>query len=383
MILRFSLIWLVFNQALCAYAMTDINVRVLLAEFPLDMKTTCTITSPTAMRLFDDQAKRYKRQLETITVTIDNQAILINDLVMRGQFMTIVPTNGYLSFQGKKYDGSLVLYPYNNRLLLINVVDLEQYLVCVLCSESWPGWRLETNKALAIASRTYAVNKMIQAKEAHLPYHIKNTNIHQVYRGIDTTQNLSQAVEQTHHLILAYNKRPIVAMFDSCCGGVTASLIEGINKSQFPYLARNYPCHACKTAKVFNWRAEYTGRQLYDELQTYLGAVTRITDCKIARRDAAGLVRELSISDGKRKIALSGSRFYTGLKKIRSSLFTVTKKGNKYIFKGKGVGHHRGLCQWGCCQLIQDGWDYQRVLQFYYPGTELMRLRPKMVDSGA
>ena len=42
----------------------------------------------------------------------------------------------------------------NNNLLLINIVELENYIFSVLKTESWPGWPLEVNKAFAIASRS-------------------------------------------------------------------------------------------------------------------------------------------------------------------------------------------------------------------------------------
>lgn len=50
------------------------------------------------------------------------------------------------------------------------------------------------------------------------------------------------------------------------------------------------------------------------------------------------------------------------------------EKKKKIIFKGVGFGHHLGLCQWGAREMVRDGWDYKRVLQFYYPDTYLMKL---------
>jgi len=61
---------------------------------------------------------------------------------------------------------------------------------------------------------------------------------------------------------------------------------------------------------------------------------------------------------------------------IKSYCFSVKKDGSKkYIIQGRGYGHHRGLCQWGACALVKDEhWNFVQVLQYYYPGTKLMKL---------
>ncbi|MFM7325724.1 MAG: amidase, partial [Nodosilinea sp.] len=42
-----------------------------------------------------------------------------------------------------------------------------------------------------------------------------------------------------------------------------------------------------------------------------------------------------------------------------------------YRFVGGGWGHGVGLSQTGSYRLGQMGWNYGRILQFYYPGTTL------------
>ncbi len=46
-------------------------------------------------------------------------------------------------------------------------------------------------------------------------------------------------------------------------------------------------------------------------------------------------------------------------------------------FKGTGYGHHMGLCQWGARELVNQGWNYKKILHFYYPGTTFMKLCKK------
>ncbi|MEM6591237.1 MAG: hypothetical protein AAF651_05225, partial [Cyanobacteria bacterium P01_C01_bin.73] len=42
-----------------------------------------------------------------------------------------------------------------------------------------------------------------------------------------------------------------------------------------------------------------------------------------------------------------------------------------YAFVGGGWGHGVGMSQTGAYNLGRLGWSYDRILQFYYPGTEL------------
>ena len=42
--------------------------------------------------------------------------------------------------------------------------------------------------------------------------------------------------------------------------------------------------------------------------------------------------------------------------------------------EGKGHGHHMGLCQWGAREMVRLGWEYEDILEFYYPDTQLMKL---------
>ncbi|WP_028544773.1 SpoIID/LytB domain-containing protein [Paenibacillus taiwanensis] len=44
-----------------------------------------------------------------------------------------------------------------------------------------------------------------------------------------------------------------------------------------------------------------------------------------------------------------------------------------YFFKGKGYGHGVGLSQWGAKGLADQGYDYQKILKYYYKNVELVK----------
>lgn len=49
-------------------------------------------------------------------------------------------------------------------------------------------------------------------------------------------------------------------------------------------------------------------------------------------------------------------------------------EGDKVTFSGRGWGHGVGLSQWGAKSLAEAGWDFKRILQHYFPGTQLSRV---------
>ena len=56
---------------------------------------------------------------------------------------------------------------------------------------------------------------------------------------------------------------------------------------------------------------------------------------------------------------------------IKSTMISdITKQKNKFVFKGNGWGHKVGLCQWGAKNLAEQGYKYDKILAFYYPGTK-------------
>jgi SpoIID/LytB domain protein len=55
-------------------------------------------------------------------------------------------------------------------------------------------------------------------------------------------------------------------------------------------------------------------------------------------------------------------------------IYDKDKKLDGYLFVGGGFGHGVGLSQTGSYKLSELGWSSDRILQFYFPGTELKRL---------
>lgn len=362
----------------------ETHIKVLLQEIDKQQNTVWKISSEKGLIIYDAENRSKKKLFDSeILVQINNGSVFINNKKIVDSDNLIISSNStasevstFITIDNQSYHGFLYLINYKNSYLLINKLKLEEYVFSVLKTESWPGWSLEINKVLAIACRSYATAKMMEAKRAKLPYHIKPTNCHQTYTGIHFNEILKQATLETSGLIMSYNKSPVLAMFDCCCGGIITAHIKNIQNAKTPYLSRNYACEYCKKCKIFSWKFSISHTEIYEILRKELKSLRGLHDIKLYL-DKAGIVEKVVIKDGRKFHTLTGKKFYSLFKGIKSFAFDIKKEQNLFVISGKGYGHHIGLCQWGAHQMVTEGWDHKNILKFYYPGINFVKLACK------
>jgi|GEM_PF-400886 len=303
-----------------------------------------------------------------------NNQLYLNNKKCKDTFVCIMPRTGNLVFNGCSYQGSLLISQNKEVVSIINSIDLEDYIFGVLRTESMPGWPLEIHKVFAIACRSYAIAMAMRAHKLKRVYHIKNTNEHQTYTGAHSDNRLRQAVEETRGMFIAYNNEPIIAMYDICCGGIIPAHMSNFNFKNAPYLARSYACSYCKLCKPYSWEAVCTLKDFEGMVSQSIRKVKNIKSVTVSKKDKAGLVSEIVLKNSGRPITFSGKKMYSLMKDIKSFCFQAHKSGNSVIFKGKGYGHHVGLCQWGAREMVRCGWNHKKILEFYYPGTYFKRI---------
>lgn len=346
----------------------------------LDEKNICSwdLSSHSGFIIRDTMCKRAWRYVtKTIKITHKKDHYYANGVKIPFSAFIISADKGeMLLFNDKPYSGTFEIVKGKKNYLLINRIELEQYLEGVVRSESWPGWPLEVNKAFAIASRSYVVAMMQRARKAKQPYHVKDSNVHQRYNlyGVHGTSCIKNAVESTQGLILMHQGNPIIAMFDSCCGGIIPAHIEGFDFEKAPYLARQYPCTFCTKCSAYKWEISYNAALIQDLLKNNGLKIAGINDFKVIRRDKAGLVREIMVKDKHKKHSLEGKLLYGLLDEVKSFCFDIETNAQKIIVSGFGLGHHLGLCQWGAREMVRQGYSFRSILDFYYPATKLVRL---------
>ncbi len=151
--------------------------------------------------------------------------------------------------------------------------------------------------------------------------------------------------------------------------------MEGIDFRQKPYLARTNECTFCKPCKIYSWKIEYSVQELKELLTDSDKKIDTIEKIAISKKDMAGVVHEILIKTAQDEHFFTGKEFYSLVSKIKSYCYDIEKIGKKIVIKGKGYGHHLGICQWGARNMVASGWDFQKILKFYYPGSVFMKLK--------
>lgn len=298
--------------------------------------------------------------------------------------ISMQPAKGMFKLNDRVYQGSLILKiePKSCNLLVVNQLDLEAYIYSVLRFETLPSWPLEMHKAQAVASRSYAMYLIEVARKkdpANCFYDIKNTNYHQIYNGAHGCTHLWDAVNQTRNIIMIYNHQPVFAMFDICCGSIVPGDLRYRDRAK-PYLCRDYACPYCqRSTSYYRWNASFGKNKFLSsfknspKLSSKFDDFGSLLDIQIIDKDKAGIAHKVKLVGSKKKVVLSGNEFKSCVA-LKSSAFSLKKTNNNIVISGKGYGHHTGLCQWGAKELADNGWNYRRILSFYYPNTKLAKI---------
>jgi stage II sporulation protein D len=121
------------------------------------------------------------------------------------------------------YRGQVRVMRYGSGVAAVNLVRLQDYLYGVVGAEVPGGWTAAAYRAQAVAARSYALLLRKNARAAHQPWDICDTNC-QAYGGISWEQaSQNQAVDATAGRYLSYQGVPALAMFSSADGGYTVA----------------------------------------------------------------------------------------------------------------------------------------------------------------
>jgi stage II sporulation protein D len=255
-------------------------------------------------------------------------------------------------------------------LLVINQVDLEEYVKGVVPAEVNSTWHIEMLKVQAVAARTYALYQHMLS--ASRDYDVAASIQDQVYRGRQGVDaRVQEAVESTRGLVVTYDGAPIYAAFSSTAAGITEDAMVVWSKD-LPYL-KGVECPFDVASPYYQWKASFRVTTLERNLRHQgfsVGTIATMTPVGFSR---AGRVSKLRILHSKGELILRGEdlRKAVGYTVVPSTQFTIESMGQDIVLAGYGAGHAVGLCQWGAKELAELGYSFSSILRYYYPGTEL------------
>lgn len=282
----------------------------------------------------------------------------------------------------RRYRGRLELRAEPGRILVLNHVALEDYVVATVGGEMPASWPDQALRAQAVATRTYALHQ--RERRRGEPWDVQASELSQVYRGIESESTPTRrAAEATRGEILTHAGRPILAAFHSTAGGRTASAAEVWGRS-LPYLG-SVDVEYEEDAPFTYWRTVPPPEALNGAIAALgadLGAVERL---EVDKRTESGRVERI-LARGRTGQAVLDRDQVRALAEslgLRSRLFDIRRTPQGFAFVGSGFGHGVGMSQWGARELARRGASYQRILARFYPGARLEAWRSEDVASRA
>ncbi len=266
--------------------------------------------------------------------------------------------------------GAIQLIRKGKSLLVVNHVDLEEYVKGVVPAEINAAWHLEMLKVQAVAARTYALYQQMLSAARH--YDVVAGIQDQVYRGrrgVDA--RVALAVESTRGLVVTHQGAPIYAAFSSTAAGVTEDAMNVWSKD-LPYL-KGVECPFDVESPFYQWKVSVNLDMLEKQLRKLGFSVGTIREISPRTHSRAGRVATLRIVHSEGELIIRGEdlRKAVGYTVVPSTQFTIESIGEGLVLSGYGAGHAVGLCQWGAKELAELGYSFASILSYYYPGTEL------------
>lgn len=297
--------------------------------------------------------------MEELTVSSPDGAIRINDLTV---------------------GGTIQIRLQRDRLRVINELDIEEYLGGVVPAEMNANWNSEALKVQAIIARTYALYQ----RQANLDkdYDLTATTADQVYWGkAKEHPAANRAIAETAGWVLTYEGKLILSAYHSTSAGPTenASTVWGLD---LPYL-KGVSCPFDQNSPYYQWAKALPMEGVQERFNQSGYALGTIVSIAPLDWTSAGRVDRLRIlhSDGELILRASDLRKILGYTELPSTRFAIQRMDRELHVEGHGAGHAVGLCQWGAKEMADMGYDYEKILKYYYPGV-LLEHASAFLDTG-
>ena len=240
--------------------------------------------------------------------------------------------------KGNIYDG---VFTYNRfapagrtGVSVTNIVTLDQYAAGVLPFEISNTWPIETQKAFAIAARSYAAHGLLLHRHAASHFDLCNDIHCQVYCGAGrVNDNVLEAVSSTHGLLITHGDEIAVAYYSSSCGGYTVSIGDVWGGASSPYLvAHATPWERYSEHSNGFWTAEATPAALCNSLRAkgytdLAGVITRLEVLEYAPGSTYIKTLRVTASNG-------ASVTITNTDRVRTALSDYVKSANFVVGQG-------------------------------------------------
>ena len=247
------------------------------------------------------------------------------------------------------------------------MVPLELYVARVLAGEAEPRAADGAYEALAVAIRTFALANA--GRHSRDGFDLCDTTHCQVPRG--STAVTRRAAFATAGQVLTYQGRAADVFYSASCGGRSESAADMWPGSNYPYLQTVRD----DVHEEEPWTLELSLADIQRALERAGFEGQRLRDIRIDGRTESGRASRLRLA-GMQPDLIGGDQFRAaiGYNVLRSTAFSIDRRGDGVRFTGRGFGHGVGLCVIGAGRRAARREDVRTILAHYFPGLTLARL---------
>lgn len=337
----------------------------------------------------------------------------------------LIPKSGEIQFQSvnrgvgtPSYGGTLEVSRYDEGIVVVNEVAIEDYLKKVVPSEMPSGFNLEALKCQAVCARSYAYTELSNNYYSAYGAHIDDSIQFQVYNNSPRADSTDTAVDATAGQVLSYNGDVVKTYYYSTsCGSTTDVTLWGNTTDNYPYFVAecvggidkgltltiesefntfikseneadyDYDC------TLYRWSMEESVKEISEGFARSTGKnVGNITDIEVLERVNGGAAVKVKVTGDKGETVIdsesairaafgnanvdmntkSGTTRYANLPSTFCVFEKVTegKKLTGFKITGGGYGHGIGMSQ-NAANKMAESMTYAQILEFFYRGTTL------------
>ena len=180
-----------------------------------------------------------------VYITGTDELLWVLDAAGKDNYLAVRPLSeegdALTWFKGRRYYGDFAYADLGNgKLTVVNIVDIEPYVMGVCAMEMGGGFPLEALKAQAVAARTYGMFYVhSETYTNRCGFDLTADTYSQAYIGYTDDKRVVEAVTATENEYLTYNGKIIEALYCAADGGETLDS-ERAFPGALPYL-RGYP----------------------------------------------------------------------------------------------------------------------------------------------
>ena len=263
-----------------------------------------------------------------------------------------------------KNDNNVTIYRSNGDVINISMND---YLIGVVGAEMPASFDIEALKAQAVIARTYALKKIENniklTDSVSTQSYLSNEELKAKWGSqFDTYYNkIKNAVLETDGIAIFYDDKYIDAVYHSTSNGITEDS-KNVWGNSIPYLK----------SVDSSWDKEQNSylRTITKNLSDVLDILGVTSDnYEILEKDESNRVSKIVFGEK----TFSGVEF-RNLLGLRSADFDIEIVDDTINITTRGYGHGVGLSQYGANYLAKNGYNYEKIVKYYYNGVKLKKI---------